>query len=67
MRLAGHRPDRRRAAEVLDQLGLAAKARRRPGQLSGVYGSFAAAILVVGTAAATLPALAALRGETLER
>ncbi|WP_037831947.1 FtsX-like permease family protein [Streptomyces sp. NRRL S-475] len=32
-----------------------------------VYGSFAAAILVVGTAAATLPARAALRGETLER
>ncbi|MFD8229347.1 hypothetical protein ACFV16_35205 [Streptomyces massasporeus] len=30
-------------------------------------GSFAAAILVVGTAAATLPARAALRGETLER
>ncbi|MFD5908031.1 ABC transporter ATP-binding protein [Streptomyces massasporeus] len=35
MRLAGHRPDRRRAAEVLDQVGLADKARRRPGQLSG--------------------------------
>ncbi|MGW7512917.1 ABC transporter permease [Streptomyces massasporeus] len=32
-----------------------------------VYGSFAAAILLVGTAAATLPARAALRGETLER
>jgi putative ABC transport system permease protein len=32
-----------------------------------VYGSFAAAILVLGTAAATLPARAALRGETLER
>ncbi|CAM5637115.1 ABC transporter ATP-binding protein OS=Streptomyces alboniger OX=132473 GN=CP975_11910 PE=3 SV=1 [Streptomyces alboniger] len=35
MRLAGHRPDRRRAAEVLTQVGLADKARRRPGQLSG--------------------------------
>ncbi|MFE8959117.1 ABC transporter ATP-binding protein [Streptomyces iakyrus] len=35
MRLAGHRPDRRRAAEVLHQVGLADKARRRPGQLSG--------------------------------
>ncbi|MFI6486373.1 ABC transporter ATP-binding protein [Streptomyces sp. NPDC050564] len=35
MRLAGHRPDRRRAAEVLAQVGLADKARRRPGQLSG--------------------------------
>ncbi|MEU9626940.1 ABC transporter ATP-binding protein [Streptomyces luteogriseus] len=35
MRLAGHRPDRRRAAEVLEQVGLADKARRRPGQLSG--------------------------------
>lgn len=35
MRLAGHRPDRRRAAEVLAQVGLTDKARRRPGQLSG--------------------------------
>ncbi|GHI07711.1 ABC transporter ATP-binding protein [Streptomyces cellostaticus] len=35
MRLAGHRPDRRRAAEVLGQVGLADKGRRRPGQLSG--------------------------------
>ncbi|MFF2845739.1 ABC transporter ATP-binding protein [Streptomyces sp. NPDC058001] len=35
MRLAGHRPDRRRAAEVLDQVGLGDKGRRRPGQLSG--------------------------------
>ncbi|MEU0072347.1 ABC transporter ATP-binding protein [Streptomyces sp. NPDC006332] len=35
MRLAGHRPDRRRAAEVLAQVGLGDKARRRPGQLSG--------------------------------
>ena len=35
MRLAGHRPDRRRAAEMLAQVGLADKARRRPGQLSG--------------------------------
>ncbi|ANP55047.1 putative ABC transport system ATP-binding protein [Streptomyces griseochromogenes] len=35
MRLAGHRPDRRRAAEVLGQVGLADKSRRRPGQLSG--------------------------------
>ncbi|MFJ9536203.1 ABC transporter ATP-binding protein [Streptomyces sp. NPDC101225] len=34
-RLAGRRPDRRRAAEVLAQVGLADKARRRPGQLSG--------------------------------
>lgn len=34
-RLAGHRPDRRRAAEVLAQVGIADKARRRPGQLSG--------------------------------
>ncbi|GAA2762497.1 ABC transporter permease [Streptomyces paradoxus] len=32
-----------------------------------VYGSFAAAILVLGLAAVTLPARAALRGETLER
>ncbi|GAA2335979.1 ABC transporter ATP-binding protein [Streptomyces kunmingensis] len=35
MRLAGARPDRRRAAEVLAQVGLADKGRRRPGQLSG--------------------------------
>ncbi|MEV2212614.1 ABC transporter ATP-binding protein [Streptomyces sp. NPDC050997] len=35
MRLAGHRPDRGRAREVLAQVGLADKARRRPGQLSG--------------------------------
>ncbi|MBY8343157.1 ABC transporter ATP-binding protein [Streptomyces spinosirectus] len=35
MRLAGRRPDRRRATEVLAQVGLADKARRRPGQLSG--------------------------------
>ena len=35
MRLAGHRPDRRRAAEVLAQVGLGDKGRRRPGQLSG--------------------------------
>ncbi|WP_405872757.1 MULTISPECIES: ABC transporter ATP-binding protein [unclassified Streptomyces] len=34
-RLAGHRPDRRRTAEVLAQVGLSDKARRRPGQLSG--------------------------------
>lgn len=34
-RLAGHRPDRRRAAEVLAQVGLADKARRRPSELSG--------------------------------
>ncbi|NNN38083.1 ABC transporter ATP-binding protein [Streptomyces sp. S3(2020)] len=35
MRLAGHRPDRRRTAEVLAQVGLTDKARRRPGHLSG--------------------------------
>ncbi|MFD3485571.1 ABC transporter ATP-binding protein [Streptomyces sp. NPDC058665] len=35
MRLAGRRQDRRRAAEVLGQVGLADKARRRPGELSG--------------------------------
>ncbi|WP_093785399.1 ABC transporter ATP-binding protein [Actinacidiphila guanduensis] len=34
-RLAGQRPDRRRAAAVLEQVGLAGHARRRPGQLSG--------------------------------
>ncbi|GAB2844206.1 ABC transporter ATP-binding protein [Streptomyces deserti] len=35
MRLAGHRPDRHRVADVLTQVGLADKARRRPGHLSG--------------------------------
>ncbi|MCX5334094.1 ABC transporter ATP-binding protein [Streptomyces sp. NBC_00140] len=35
MRLAGHRPDRRRTADVLAQVGLTDKARRRPGHLSG--------------------------------
>ncbi|MGW6012802.1 ABC transporter ATP-binding protein [Streptomyces sp. NPDC055210] len=35
MRLAGHRPDRRRAADVLRQVGLDGLGRRRPGQLSG--------------------------------
>ncbi|WP_407286563.1 ABC transporter ATP-binding protein [Streptomyces sp. BP-8] len=35
MRLAGRRPDRKRAAEVLAGVGLGEHARRRPGQLSG--------------------------------
>ncbi|MGV9347520.1 ABC transporter ATP-binding protein [Streptomyces spiralis] len=35
MRLAGQRQDRRRAAEVLARVGLAHKARCRPGELSG--------------------------------
>lgn len=35
LRLAGHRPDRRRTADVLAQVGLTDKARRRPGHLSG--------------------------------
>ncbi|MGW4031408.1 ABC transporter ATP-binding protein [Streptomyces sp. NPDC004838] len=35
MRLAGQRQDRRRAAAVLTRVGLADKARRRPGELSG--------------------------------
>ncbi|MFE0193925.1 ABC transporter ATP-binding protein [Streptomyces sp. NPDC058989] len=35
MRLAGRRPDRRRAAEVLARVGLGEYAGRRPGQLSG--------------------------------
>ncbi|MEU2558647.1 ABC transporter ATP-binding protein [Streptomyces longispororuber] len=35
MRLAGHRPDRRKAADVLARVGLGDKGRRRPGQLSG--------------------------------
>lgn len=35
MRLAGQRQDNRRAAEVLGRVGLADKARRRPGELSG--------------------------------
>ncbi|NGO68675.1 ABC transporter ATP-binding protein [Streptomyces boncukensis] len=35
MRLAGHRPDRRRAAEVLGQVGLADYAKRRPHEMSG--------------------------------
>jgi putative ABC transport system ATP-binding protein len=34
-RLAGRRPDRRRALELLAQVGLDGQARRRPGQLSG--------------------------------
>ncbi|MFI6963355.1 ABC transporter ATP-binding protein [Streptomyces sp. NPDC050149] len=35
MRLAGRRQDRRRAAAMLTQVGLADKAKRRPGELSG--------------------------------
>ncbi|MGW2743902.1 ABC transporter ATP-binding protein [Streptomyces sp. NPDC001450] len=35
VRLAGHRPDHRRSAEVLAQVGLADMARRRPSELSG--------------------------------
>ncbi|WP_242587650.1 ABC transporter ATP-binding protein [Streptomyces sp. MST-110588] len=35
MRLAGRRPDSRRAAEALARVGLGEHARRRPGQLSG--------------------------------
>ncbi|MFI1400042.1 ABC transporter ATP-binding protein [Streptomyces sp. NPDC020681] len=35
LRLAGHRADRRRAADVLGKVGLADKARRRPAELSG--------------------------------
>ncbi|MEV7790482.1 ABC transporter ATP-binding protein [Streptomyces sp. NPDC087512] len=35
MRLAGQRQDKRRAREVLAQVGLADKAERRPGELSG--------------------------------
>ena len=35
MRLAGQRQDRRRAAEMLTRVGLADKAKRRPGELSG--------------------------------
>ncbi|MFI7315925.1 ABC transporter ATP-binding protein [Streptomyces venezuelae] len=35
MRLAGHRPDRRKAAEMLTRVGLGDKGGRRPGQLSG--------------------------------
>ncbi|MFF8655888.1 ABC transporter ATP-binding protein [Streptomyces huasconensis] len=35
MRLAGHRPDRRKAAEMLTRVGLGDKGSRRPGQLSG--------------------------------
>ncbi|GAA2900981.1 MULTISPECIES: hypothetical protein [Streptomyces] len=51
---------------VLERAGYTTAASDRRGEL-GTLGSFAASILVLGVAAAPLPAWAALGGETLER